>query len=197
MNNINCLNRNEEKRMNQLNQENAGNTEMGHDHDHGHHHDGDCHCGCHGHEHHHDHGNDCGHHHDQGHHAHSHHHHDDAHTGAPYIIDGHMHEGAAVGTCTMRIFGDYMRVQELVRKELALLADWVNSQDGIIGHIKSSLIQTRTTMLSLTEDEVNTITPDSDEISINIAAIVFAVPLEELEEKIREICEKILALAME
>lgn len=182
-----------------------------------HHHEHDENCGCghhheHGHEHHHhEHGDDCGcgHHHEHGHvhhehgddcdcgcnhdheHEHHHHHHD---PNAPYIIDGHTHEGASVGTGMLTITGHYQELKETMRKELKALADRTTEQGGIIGHIKSSLVSSHTTMLSITEDEVNTISQDTEEIQINIAAIVFAVPLEEVKAQVEDICKKLVQM---
>ena len=197
--------------------ENCG---CGHHHEHGHehhHHEHGDDCGCghhheHGHEHHHhEHGDDCGcgHHHEHGHvhhehgddcdcgcnhdheHEHHHHHHD---PNAPYIIDGHTHEGASVGTGMLTVTGHYQELKETMRKELKALADRTTEQGGIIGHIKSSLVSSHTTMLSITEDEVNTISQDTEEIQINIAAIVFAVPLEEVKAQVEDICKKLVQM---
>ena len=197
--------------------ENCG---CGHHHEHGHehhHHEHGDDCGCghhheHGHEHHHhEHGDDCGcgHHHEHGHvhhehgddcdcgcnhdheHERHHHHHD---PNAPYIIDGHTHEGASVGTGMLTVTGHYQELKETMRKELKALADRTTEQGGIIGHIKSSLVSSHTTMLSITEDEVNTISQDTEEIQINIAAIVFAVPLEEVKAQVEDICKKLVQM---
>ncbi len=175
--------------------ENCG---CGHHHEHGHkhhHHEHGDDCGCgyhheHGHEHHHEHGDDCdcGCNHD---HEHEHHHHD---PNAPYIIDGHTHEGASVGTGMLTITGHYQELKETMRKELKALADRTTEQGGIIGHIKSSLVSSHTTMLSITEDEVNTISQDTEEIQINMAAIVFAVPLEEVKAQVEDICKKLVQM---
>ena len=162
----------------------------------GHHHHGE-ECGC-GHEHHdhehahHHHGEECscGHqHHD--HHDHEHHHHD---SNAPYIVDGHTHEGASVGTGALTVNGIYTDFEEAVKTALKGLADWVTAQGGIIGHIKSSLVSTHTAMLSITEEDVNVIKPQEEEIRINLAAIVFAIPLDDLEKQVEEICKKLLLM---
>ncbi len=172
---------------------------MEHQHEHHHHeHSEDCGCGQHhehGHEHHHhEHGDDCdcGCNHDHEHeHEHHHHHHD---PNVPYIIDGHTHEGASVGTGMLTVTGRYQELEETVQKELKALADWTTEQGGIIGHIKSSLVSSHTTMLSITEDEVNTISQDTEEIQINMAAIVFAVPLEEVKARVESICKKLIRM---
>lgn len=166
-----------------------------HEHEHHHHEHGE-ECGCgqhHEHEHHHhEHGEecDCGCNHDHE-HEHHHHHHD---PNAPYIIDGHTHEGASVGTGTLTVTGHYQELEDTVRNELKALADWATEQGGIIGHIKSSLVSSHTTMLSITEDEVNTISSDAEEVHINMAAIVFAIPLEDVKAKVEAICKKLIQM---
>lgn len=168
-----------------------------HEHEYEHHHEHSDDCGCgqhhehdHGHHHHHDHDEncDCGCSHDHE-HEHHHHHHD---PNAPYIIDGHTHEGASVGTGMLTVTGHYQELENTVRKELKRLADWTTEQGGIIGHIKSSLVSSHTTMLSITEDEVNTISSDAEEIQINMAAIVFAIPLDEVKAQVEAICKKLV-----
>ncbi len=173
--------------------EHGENCGCGHQHEHEHHHHDhgeDCGCGHH-HEHehhHHEHGEDCGCGH---HHEHEHHHHEH---GAPYIIDGHTHEGASVGTGTLTVTGHYQELEDTVRNELKALADWTAEQGGIIGHIKSSLVSTHTAMLSITEDEVNTISSDTEEVRINMAAIVFAIPLEDVKARVEDICKKLVQM---
>ena len=125
------------------------------------------------------------------HHEHEHHHHEH---GALYIIDGHTHEGASVGTGTLTVTGHYQELEDTVRNELKALADWTAEQGGIIGHIKSSLVSTHTAMLSITEDEVNTISSDTEEVRINMAAIVFAIPLEEIKARVEDICKKLVQM---
>ena len=137
-----------------------------------HHHDDECGCG---HEHEHEH----------------HHHHDD---GAPYIVDGHTHEGASVGTGALTVTGIYGELEDAVKENLRELAGWVTDQGGIIGHIKSSMVSTHTTMLSITEDDVHVIAPQEEEMRINLAAIVFGVALEDLEKQVETICQKLLKI---
>ncbi len=170
-------------------QEYSIHEEPKHGHDPHHHHDDECGCG-HEHEHHHHHHHDdecgCGHEHE-----HDHHHHDD---GAPYIVDGHTHEGASVGTGALTVTGIYAELEDAVKENLRELAGWVTDQGGIIGHIKSSMVSTHTTMLSITEDDVHVIAPQEEEMRINLAAIVFGVALEDLEKQVETICQKLLKI---
>lgn len=166
-------------------------------HHHEHEHDENCSCGHdHSHDkhhHHHEHDENCSCGHDHSHEDHHHHHHDHD-PNAPYIVDGHTHEGASVGTGTLTVNGCRQTLEDVVKTELKTLADWVTEQGGIIGHIKSSLVASHTTMLSITEDDVNTISSETEEIHINLAAIVFAVPLEELKEQVEQICKKLIGM---
>ena len=99
-----------------------------------------------------------------------------------------------MGTATLTVTGHGQELENTVRDELKALADWATEQGGIIGHIKSSLVSSHTTMLSITEDEVNTISSDAEEVHINMAAIVFTIPLEEVKDKVEDICKKLIRM---
>lgn len=49
------------------------------------------------------------------------------------------HENAVIVSAEREISGDYTRVKEALTLGLKDLADWVKSQNGLVGHIKAHL----------------------------------------------------------
>lgn len=153
----------------------------------------------HRHEHHehHEHNHEHHEHHEHNHEHHNHHEHEhgssySTENGQTYTIDGHLHEGAVIGTGVFSCQGNEEIVQNLLQSGLKDLGSWITCQGGIIGHIKASMETRHTTMFSLTEEDTHSISQQSKEFQINIAAIVFSVDLESLKSQIASLCEKLL-----
>ncbi len=161
-----------------------------HDHDHDHDHD-------HGHDHHHhdhEHGHDHGHDHDHHHHHHDHDHDDDCECCSDengIHIEHHEHEGANVVSGKCSVSGDYGKIREQLSAGLTSLADAINEQGGIIGHIKASAEVGTVEMFSITDKDLMAKTAPTQNIDLHIAAIVFAVDIPFVEDAVKKIFESI------
>ena len=116
---------------------------------------------------------------------HSHHHHDHEHTQEQLpLLDIDEHEGALIGTVRCRITGEYAQVTEELEKAVKDLAEEIDRQGGIVGHIKAFVKEeNRSCMLSLTEPgEVHRIPADNPAVLAEIANIIFGLSEEEFHK---------------
>ena len=116
---------------------------------------------------------------------HSHHHHDHEHAQEQLpLLDMDEHEGALIGTVRCRISGDYAQVTEELEKAVKDLAEEIDRQGGIVGHIKAFVKEeNRSCMLSLTEPgEVHRIPADNPAVLAEIANIIFGLSEEEFHK---------------
>ena len=145
-----------------------------HEHEHEHHHDHDhgeeCTCGCH--EHHHDHE-----------HEHEHHHeHVHGHDTDGIHIEHHIQDEACVVSGVMTFCGRYEGMRERIAAKLEALAAEITARGGIVGHVKAAAEVAQTEMFSVTDVKAMIKTAPIPEITIKMAAIVFAISPEETEE---------------
>lgn len=149
--------------------EHSSDCSCGHDHEHS----SDCSCG-----HDHEHDSDCGCGHD---HSHSH-----------EGIESHMHDEAVVVSGKREIPGSLEKVKEDLTKELDKLAEWIEDQGGIVGHIKAYLDGAGDGyMLSNTGGGVQCTRAAGTGVHVNIAAIVFQVEIKETECRVAQIFENL------
>lgn len=116
---------------------------------------------------------------------HDHHHHDHEHTQEQLpLLDINEHEGALIGTVRCRIPGDYAQVTEELEQAVKNLAEEIDRQGGIVGHIKAFVKEeNRSCMLSLTEPgEVHRIPADHPAVLAEIANIIFGLSEEEFHK---------------
>lgn len=116
---------------------------------------------------------------------HDHHHHDHEHTQEQLpLLDIDEHEGALIGTVRCRIPGDYAQVTEELEQTVKNLAEEIDRQGGIVGHIKAFVKEeNRSCMLSLTEPgEVHRIPADHPAVLAEIANIIFGLSEEEFHK---------------
>ena len=116
---------------------------------------------------------------------HSHHHHDHEHAQEQLpLLDIDEHEGALIGTVRCRITGEYAQVTEELEKAVKDLAEEIDRQGGIVGHIKAFVKEeNRSCMLSLTEPgEVHRIPADNPAVLAEIANIIFGLSEEEFHK---------------
>lgn len=134
----------------------------------------------------------CGHHH--GHHDHSEHekhdgyhnllkhqdHHEhDANCGCATEADHSeitvtRHEGAIICSVERVIAKEYAVVRDALEKEMKILAEWVEDQGGIVGHIKAFLTENAwSSMLSTTGGDVQIKENRTPKVTVNMAVIVF------------------------
>lgn len=84
------------------------------------------------------------------------------------------HENAVIVSAEQEIPGDYAQAKEVLALGLKKLADWVENQNGLVGHIKAHLsAKGNSAMLSTTGDAVQIKETDSTGVLINLAVIVF------------------------
>ncbi len=175
----------------------------GHHHEEGegcgceHHQEGE-NCGC---EHHHEDGEGCGcgHHHEDGEGCGCGHHHHGGQQAqeAPYVVQGQMLGTSAVTTSTVTVMAKYTEIEDLAKKELQGLADWVLGRNGSIIQMKSAMVAIHSTMLAMTEDgkKMDTIVPEKEEIRVQFVMMTDHIPMEDLKAQLKELCERILSAA--
>ena len=147
-----------------------------HEHHHEHDHGEVCTCGCHDHdhEHHHDHDHE---------HAHEHHHdHVHGHDADGIHIEHHVQDEACVVSGVMQLCGSYDGMRERIAEKLEALAAEITARGGIVGHVKASAEVQQTEMFSVTDIKAMVKTAPTQEITVKMAAIVFAIEPEETEE---------------
>lgn len=84
------------------------------------------------------------------------------------------HENAVIVSAEREISGDYILIKETLELGLKALADWVESQDGLIGHIKAHLTEKgKNAMFSTTGDVVHIKETHHPSVTLNLAVIVF------------------------
>ena len=155
-----------------------------HDHEHEHHHEHDenCTCGCHDHdhehEHHHEHDENC----TCGCHDHEHGH---AHVHGRDVdgihIEHHIQDEACVVSGVMRFSGVYEGLSPRIAEKLEALAAEINARGGIVGHVKAAAEVLQTEMFSVTDVKAMIKTAPTQDITVKMAAIVFAIEPETVE----------------
>ena len=158
-----------------------------HDHEHEHHthhhaHDEHCDCGCHDHEHHHhEHDEHC----DCGCHDHEH-----AHVHGRDVdgihIEHHMQDAACVVSGKTTLEGDYAALRPRIAEALEAVAAEITAQGGIVGHVKAAAEVLNTEMFSVTDVKAMTKTAPTQTICLKMAAIVFAVDTETVEDLVEQ-----------
>lgn len=128
----------------------------------------------------------------QSHESHEHHHHhgeiqEEEEVGKVRFT---RHEGALVCNAIWELSGDFLSVQQEVGKHMDALADWVEKEEGIIGHIKCFLEEKlRSSMLSTTGDGVNCVDYQDNRVEVQLTVIVYAEDAARLCKKIEEFME--------
>ena len=140
------------------------------EHEHEHHHDHDEDCCCHDHDHHHDHDHEHEHPHVHG------HDHDGIH------IEHHVQDEACVVSGVMHLCRSYDGLRERIAETLEALAAEITARGGIVGHVKAAAEVQQTEMFSVTDVKAMIKTAPTPEITVKMAAIVFAIEPEETEE---------------
>ncbi len=150
----------------------------------------DCECGCHDHEHEHEHHHDHEHEHDhEHHHDHDHgheHHHAHEHVHGRDVdgihIEHHIQDEACVVSGVTELDGAYEDLRPRIAAQLEAVAAEIAARGGIVGHVKAAAEVTQTEMFSVTDVKVMTKTAPVVHITIKMAAIVFAIGPEGVEE---------------
>ncbi|MBI4857219.1 MAG: hypothetical protein HY818_10830 [Acetobacterium woodii] len=131
----------------------------------------------------------CGHNHDD-YKDHEHHDHQHPKLGHDDVSITH-HENAVIVSAEREISGDFTQVKETLALGLKDLADWVDSQNGLVGHIKAHLsTKGNSAMISTTGDAVQIKETDSTSVSINLAVIVFIENETGLADQVTQLLKK-------
>ena len=134
-----------------------------HEHEHEHEHEENCTCGCHDHDHEHEHG-----------HVHG--------RDADGIhIEHHMQDEACVVSGVMQFCGEYEQLRPRIAEALEALAAEIGARGGIVGHVKAAAEVTQTEMFSVTDVKAMVKTAPTQDITVKLAAIVFAIDPETVE----------------
>ena len=75
-------------------------------------------------------------------------------------------------------------LQDALKKEMDRIAAWIRDHDGFIGHVKAGIEEKKTTMLSITDQELNEKSSGLTVVTVNLASIAFGISIEELEEEV-------------
>ncbi|UWG97640.1 hypothetical protein LPY66_02050 [Dehalobacter sp. DCM] len=132
------------------------------------------------------------------------HDHKDDHVHTLYTLEGkyepnpqessiHIHntDGAIAASFAVDIVAGN-EVEKVISEEMQKLAQWVNDQGGIIGHIKAKMTVSKPTVfLSITSDVLQRKIAAENHASIGLAAIVFNVDQKELRKKISSIFQRL------
>ncbi len=167
----------------------CGHDHEGHEHHHHHHHeDGEECCGHdhEGHEHHHHHHDDdeeccCGHDHEDHEHHHHHHHHDDE------PVEVSTHEDSIIATVRLGSLGrDKQAAMVKLRSFMRAVAEETEGLDGMIGHIKFFLKESKGTMFSMTDlEEIQEKPAEGFEYTAEGVCIVLGIEPDTLEDIVK------------
>ena len=141
--------------------------------------------------HHHEHEHEHEHHHHHHEHEHEHHHHDHEHEHEHAHVHGrdvdgihiehHIQDEACVVSGRMQLSRSYDGLRERIAEALEALAAEITARGGIVGHVKAAAEVTQTEMFSVTDVKAMVKTAPIPEITVKMAAIVFAIEPEETE----------------
>lgn len=97
-------------------------------------------------------------------------------------VTSKIHDGALVCSGDRNIFGDLTAVKKKLTREVGKLAEWVEENKGIIGHIKG-LVDVRGSvyMVSTTGGETASKEMPISNITIYLVAIVFNIDMKKVE----------------
>lgn len=102
------------------------------------------------------------------------------------------HENAIIISAEREISGEYLPIKEAIAVGLNGLADWVESQNGLVGHIKTHLTEKgKSAILSTTGDGVQVNEVYHPKVILNLAVIVFAVDEADLANQVLTILNKL------
>ncbi|NTW71676.1 MAG: hypothetical protein HGA49_05480 [Eubacteriaceae bacterium] len=105
----------------------------------------------------------------------------------------YKHDQATVASACFVSREEVHSLQKKISEILKDMAGWVSENNGIIGHLKSSLqTQGETIILSLTEDSVNANKSGSKEVTINLACIVFGIDEKDMEKKLADVLDPVI-----
>lgn len=86
----------------------------------------------------------------------------------------HNHEGALVCSVEKEVVGELESVKDIIANELYMFAEWVEEEDGVVGHIKAFIEKSGSGyLLSTTGGIVDSKATRRSSIYISIVAIIF------------------------
>lgn len=97
-----------------------------------------------------------------------------------------IHDGAVVSSETFVIHGNFTQISNRTSQEMDKLSKLVVKQGGVVGHIKAFVEITNYTMLSMTNDQVQSKQGESD-TKVSINTIVFNILPDELKTMITKL----------
>ena len=108
-------------------------------------------------------------------------------------IERRRHDEAVVISGSLAVRGDYAALRAVLEDQMSRMAEEITALGGIIGHIKASCAVTSVEMYSITDENAGLAvkTPPEQEVRINLAAIVFAIPEEEAEKLVAAALRKV------
>lgn len=109
-------------------------------------------------------------------------------------VTSHIHNGALVCSGNRNFTGDLTKVKEYLEREVGMYAEWVEENNGIVGHIKG-LVEFRGPVytVSTTGGEATCKEMPVSDITIDLVAIVFNIDMERMESRMASLldaCEK-------
>ncbi|MDR3239573.1 MAG: hypothetical protein LBT44_05750 [Clostridiales bacterium] len=108
--------------------------------------------------------------------------------GAVYV-DRSEQDQSQVVSAGMGLRGDYEKIKPILHAELERMAAAIQEADGVVGHIKAAAETRSMDMFSVTDRTASVKRANTQEIRINLAAIVFLIDPEKLENLVRHSLE--------
>lgn len=96
-------------------------------------------------------------------------------------IERNMHDEAVVVSGTLNLVNVSGELNMWIAQELEAAASEINTNDGIIGHIKAAVTNTSTDMISVTEEKAMLKSSPLHSARITLTVIVFMLDPEEVE----------------
>lgn len=99
--------------------------------------------------------------------------------GARFWVRNQVQDGASVISAECRLTAEYAKASIELKTALEELATQITESGGVIGHIKAAAEITSVEMFSVTETAVSHKRAEEQEITVQLAAIVFLVDPDE------------------
>ena len=102
-------------------------------------------------------------------------------------IEVYVHEGATIASGVFTFEIEYQRIINPIKAQLEEIAQWVDKEGGLIGHIKAYLKRGESgALLSITDfdEKISVKHSMSQSVEVSMAAIVYNITPERLQTRI-------------
>ncbi|MDO5410514.1 MAG: hypothetical protein Q4F21_08685 [Lachnospiraceae bacterium] len=109
----------------------------------------------------------------------------------PFQVTSKTETSAAIISAECTLLADHNQMAALLCSHLEKLAEQLNEKGAFIGHIKASMDVHTLNVFSLTDKTVNQVKGKSDEITFNLAAILFLIEEQEAVKLVTDMLKEI------